>query len=177
LKKLYDLEYLCCNDRNLNLDQLDNNKSRYLITIPIRLGIDKIDSKYYDNILYITGCKSFIGIIGGHNNKSFYFIGSDKHRLIYLDPHITQSYQDYNLNIQGFSSNKINYLEIDKLSPTLSLCFLVDNMEKLDEIKNINKYLPNKENTLFDIDRNDTINENIIINDNISEDDWNMVDT
>jgi len=59
-----------------------------LILVPLRLGVDSINSIYYKSLLTCLRMPQSLGIIGGKPKQSFYFVGCQDDYLIYLDPHI-----------------------------------------------------------------------------------------
>ena len=109
------------------------NKST-LVFIPLRLGMDIIENKYYHSIYLFFTYKNFVGFIGGQKTRAYYFLGIDNNfDIYYLDPHFTQ---DINSQID-YKSNKINKINIKYLDPNLSLCFTAKNQKEYDDIINI----------------------------------------
>ncbi len=131
---LYSIKYNCAKEGNITLTDFNIDHHKYLITVPIRLGVEHINSEYHENILYLTRCTFFMGIIGGENNKSYYFIGSDDDKLVYLDPHSCQMYSGDTLDLPTYRSSGVKYLSLHNLSPTLSICFFIHNQEHLDSL-------------------------------------------
>ena len=105
-----------------------------LIFIPLRLGINYIEEKYY-HILFLTFTyTNFVGFIGGSGYQAHYFIGIDNNLdLYYLDPHFTQ---DNNQNT-SYKSKKIHKKNITELDPNIALCFNAKNQEDYNSICNI----------------------------------------
>ena len=62
-----------------------------LLIIGYKLGIGKINPEYYTVILKLINHKNCIGIIGGQSTGALYFTGCYDNKLIFLDPHITQT--------------------------------------------------------------------------------------
>ena len=115
-----------------------------------------------------------MGIIGGENNKSYYFIGSRDKYLLYLDPHNCNEYIDTTLNVESYRTSNIGYLNLNNLSPSLTLFLYIENSTDLLFLKNINFQLPNKEYSLFTVDSNN-INK-IATKISSNEDNWNIID-
>lgn len=75
--------------------------------------------------------RQFVGLIGGRPNLAFYFVGcKDEEHLIYLDPHIVQSYvsdilKKYPNNLHKFHTKEARCINMDKLDPCLGFGFLI----------------------------------------------------
>ena len=179
--KLYKIEYQLHLENNItsnllyfNEDNDNKTNTAYLLSIPVRLGLESINTNYYENILYLTKCPQFMGIIGGENNKSYYFIGSKDKYLLYLDPHHCNEYIDTTLNVESYRTSNVGYLNLNNLSPSLTLFLYIENSTDLLFLKNINFQLPNKEYSLFTVDSNN-INK-IATKISSNEDNWNIID-
>lgn len=46
-----------------------------MLLIPIRLGVDKVNPIYIENIKYLLSMQQTVGIIGGKPKHSLYFVG------------------------------------------------------------------------------------------------------
>lgn len=46
-----------------------------MLLIPIRLGVDKVNPIYINNIKYLLSMEQTVGIIGGKPKHSLYFVG------------------------------------------------------------------------------------------------------
>lgn len=62
-----------------------------LILIPVRLGVDELNPLYIDSLLRCLEIPQSLGFVGGRQRSSLYFIGYQSKKLLYLDPHTTQS--------------------------------------------------------------------------------------
>ncbi|GAM23514.1 hypothetical protein SAMD00019534_066890 [Acytostelium subglobosum LB1] len=58
-----------------------------IILIPIKLGVEKLNEVYFQEIKAMLEIPQSIGIIGGKPKQSFYFVGHQDDSLFYLDPH------------------------------------------------------------------------------------------
>lgn len=97
-----------------------------ILFIPIRLGNQYIDEKYYHHLFFLFTFTNFIGFIGGKNRSAYYFIGIDSALdLYYLDPHITQDLK-YDKNII-FTQEQVKKINISFIDTNLSLCFTINN--------------------------------------------------
>ena len=137
---------------------LKSNKS-VLILIPTMLGMEKVNSSYYNSLLKCFETKYNVGVIGGKPKHSFYFIGKRDKNIFFLDPHVIKPAL---LNIEDESDkftfqnlfdlkktisrhffydnedNIINYLDISELDPSMLICFLIKSE---DEYKNWKEYV------------------------------------
>jgi cysteine protease ATG4 len=179
IKKLYSVDYVFAGNGYLDQNRIPYlDKCKYLVNIPVRLGLDEIDQVYYNNILHLTHLDSFMGIVGGNNNKSYYIVGSNGDRLIYLDPHMCQPYCGDPFSLESYSSDQVNYLPISDLSPTLSLCFYLESEEQIQEFINSPSNLPTPEYPLFEISFGERkIVETTVTSISSEDDEWSMVDT
>ena len=86
-----------CSDGNIFLDKILKKVRKglsVLVGVPMKLGIDKtIPNEYLGNVKMFFDFAQQIGIAGGQDHRSVYFIGQVNPRhnadpnLIYLDPH------------------------------------------------------------------------------------------
>lgn len=61
------------------------------LIIPLRLGINEINSVYINSLKTCFTMRQSIGVIGGKPNHALYFIGCVGNDVIFLDPHTTQN--------------------------------------------------------------------------------------
>ena len=105
-------------DRNLIL-----NKPTIMF-LPVRLGIEKIDPKYYIHLYTLFTNQCCRGFISGQKGSGYYFNAINSEFMIYyLDPHFLQ---DCKNNIEYYT-NDIKKIPIDKLDPNVSFCFSIKN--------------------------------------------------
>lgn len=163
----FDIIYIhnLCEKNNI-YKYSEENKS-YLISISIKLGISEIDEKYYDDIIFFIKNKNFKGIIGGHDSSSYYFVGiTDDLKLLYLDPHTPSLHNNNICDDNDFHTNNVMYLEIDKLSPSMSFCFYFKNFKSLEEF-----YISIDKNNILNIIEKNNIDKITIQED----DDWEVI--
>ena len=115
-----------------------------------------------------------MGFIGGENNKSYYFLGSRGEELVYFDPHKVHLYLNDELDLDSYQNNKLGYLSLEKLSPTITICFYIQNEADLLLLENIPNHLPNIDYPLFTVN-NVSVNKNILDNITKTEEDWDLV--
>lgn len=78
-----EVETLCKESGSPNWDAV-------LIVIPLRLGVDKLNNIYVEDIKYVFHIPQCVGILGGRPRAAFYFVAYQDDSLLYLDPHILQ---------------------------------------------------------------------------------------
>lgn len=66
-----------------------------ILFIPLRLGLTKINPLYFDALKKTFQFRQSLGIIGGRPNHALYLVGFTDDDIIYLDPHKTQPYIDF----------------------------------------------------------------------------------
>lgn len=110
------------------------------IFISIRLGLSNITSEYFTSIIKTFSIQGNLGMIGGENNKGFYYIGANSNNeLIFLDPHFNQksfsskdelidTYQD------SYSPYYIYKIKINKISPAFTLGFNFNNINEFSTL-------------------------------------------
>ena len=59
------------------------------ILISVKLGLNRIDPKYFPVIKDIMKLSYFMGMLGGRKDEALYFIGYKGDQLLHLDPHYT----------------------------------------------------------------------------------------
>ncbi len=61
-----------------------------ILLIPVRLGVEKLDSRYIEGLKKCLQMEQSLGFVGGKPRSSLYFVGYQSDRLLYLDPHTVQ---------------------------------------------------------------------------------------
>ncbi|CUM65557.1 uncharacterized protein PRCAT00003203001 [Priceomyces carsonii] len=105
-----------------------------LILLPIRLGIDKINSIYHPSLFHLLSIKQSVGIAGGRPSSSFYFIGFENLNLIYLDPHSPQQFQ-IELDYESYHTLNYQKLSINDLDPSMMIGILVNDLNDYIDFK------------------------------------------
>ncbi|KAK2945856.1 putative Cysteine protease ATG4B [Blattamonas nauphoetae] len=100
-----------------------------IVLIPIRLGLFTVDPILFSSLLECLHHPTSLGIIGGKPRNSLWFVGHQGNELFYLDPHTTQpATKDLStLNINTYHVQSIERIAIDKIDPSMMLCFLIRN--------------------------------------------------
>ena len=84
-------------ERETSSDPLLNSQKDFewncslLLLVPLRLGLDRVNSDYLPVLVTILKHEFCLGIIGGKPMKSLYFVGTQGSDLLYLDPHFVQT--------------------------------------------------------------------------------------
>jgi len=117
-----------------------------ILFIQLRLGLTKINPLYFEGLRKTFHLKNSLGIIGGRPNHALYLIGYIEDDIIYLDPHSTQQYVDFDsreaeANLSDCSAAiDSSYhcvgpekMPLDRLDPSLALCFYFHTEEDFDE--------------------------------------------
>lgn len=122
-----------------------------ILFIQLRLGLSKINPLYFAALKKTFQFKNSLGIIGGRPNHALYLIGYTEDEIIYLDPHSTQQYVDFDKidketdercqsDDQKYATTDTSYhcaspekMSIDKLDPSLALCFYFHTEDEFDE--------------------------------------------
>ncbi|XP_074004457.1 cysteine protease ATG4A isoform X4 [Numenius arquata] len=99
-----------------------------LLIIPLRLGINHINPVYIDAFKECFKMPQSLGALGGKPNNAYYFIGFLGNELIYLDPHTTQSFVDWEENgtvdDESFHCQQAPHrMKIMNLDPSVALGF------------------------------------------------------
>ena len=63
----------------------------FIVMIPVRLGINDVDSSYFPKISGLFHVPQFLGIAGGRPHSSLFFFASQGNHLYYLNPHYVQA--------------------------------------------------------------------------------------
>lgn len=137
----------------------ETNQSAWIpgiLFIQLRLGLTKINPLYFAALKKTFQFKNSLGIIGGRPNHALYLIGFTEDDIIYLDPHSTQQYVDFGSNspaqetpVQGMNQTEASQIgspidftyhcscpermPIDRLDPSLALCFYFSAEEEFDD--------------------------------------------
>lgn len=135
------------------INEKHNENSSVLILLCVRLGIDKINDKFFVSLLDLfnrnflgnTNNCNFVGIAGGKPFKSLYFFDvDDLSNLIYVDPHFVTSYKtlenDDEQLLQDFQDNaKLNFTTVQELDPSMCIGFTIKSLDGLRSLKSLLK--------------------------------------
>ncbi|EGC31168.1 hypothetical protein DICPUDRAFT_99299 [Dictyostelium purpureum] len=128
---------LSVNDDDQDYYHFNPNKWKSLIImIPLKLGVDRINTSYIRKLKSILSIPQSLGFIGGKPKQSFYFIGFQDDQVIYLDPHFVQdtvdpSSNNYSETFCGCIPQKMSFSNID---PSLSVGFYCKDKSSFDDL-------------------------------------------
>lgn len=140
----------------LSTSNLAKNFTPILILCGVRLGVQNINSIYWDFLKLCLEIPCSVGISGGRPSSSHYFLGFQSDYLFYFDPHIPQpaillnelGEIDSNLKLKMFDTihtTRVRKLHIDKIDPSMLIGFLFKSKEEYNDFKEkIMSFDPNK---------------------------------
>ncbi|CAK7902581.1 cysteine protease Atg4p [[Candida] anglica] len=104
-----------------------------LVLLPIRLGIEKINSYYYASLFQLLSLNQSVGIAGGKPSSSYYFFGYQGSKFLYLDPHYPQYCQpdDYST----YHTTRYSYLDIQEMDPSMMVGILLMDIKDYYDFK------------------------------------------
>lgn len=85
-------------DKHETISNQEANDAKWIpgiLFIQLRLGLTKINPLYFAALKKTFQFKNSLGIIGGRPNHALYLVGYTDDDIIYLDPHSTQQYIDF----------------------------------------------------------------------------------
>lgn len=106
-----------------------------LILIPVRLGIDKVNSLYHASVLQLLSLHQSVGIAGGKPSSSFYFFGYQGNDLLYLDPHYPQFVRNKSSIYDTFHTNLYQKLSVDDMDPSMMIGVLIKDINDYEDFK------------------------------------------
>lgn len=101
-----------------------------LILLGLRLGIDNVNSLYWDSLKQFFNSPQIVGIAGGRPSASHYFYGYQNDNLFYLDPHTPRPKLEAPITREGLETvhtKRIRLLALDQMDPSMLVGFLVRN--------------------------------------------------
>lgn len=119
-----------------------------VLFIQLRLGLTKMNPLYFNALRKTFKFKNSLGIIGGRPNHALYLIGYTEDDIIYLDPHSTQQFIDFDSqsnqdelpeDLKSLPLDSTYHcacpekMNIDRLDPSLALCFYFQDEQEFDE--------------------------------------------
>lgn len=137
----------------------DSSWKPLLLIVPLRLGLNEINSIYFNALKKCFEIPGTVGMIGGRPNQALYFIGYVGNEALYLDPHTTQK--------AGTVGNKSNEFEIDadetfhlkyasrinfsSMDPSSAVCFLCRTKDEFETLCKYFKEIELENQPLFEI--------------------------
>lgn len=112
-----------------------------LILLGVRLGVENINSIYWDSLKNILGSIESCGISGGRPSSSHYFFGYQGDYLFYLDPHYPQHSLEFDEDSQKVKSietchtKKIRKIHISEVDPSMLIGILIKNEDEWNNWK------------------------------------------
>ena len=106
-----------------------------LLLVPLRLGMDKINKEYVDELVRVFTFPESVGAIGGRPNAAFYFVGTIDSDLLYLDPHtlqLTTGPIEEFTSLETYAKEGVERLPLSGADPSLTLGFFCQTREDFD---------------------------------------------
>lgn len=129
-----------------------------LLLIPVRLGLQRVNSIYQSFILGCLQLSCSVGIIGGKPRHSVYFIGhSVDGKLLYLDPHSVQKAVRMDgcfprmADLQSYHCRQPRYMDVGEMDPSMTIGFLLENVAAFEQFCRDVKMLTNKTTPFFHV--------------------------
>ena len=112
-------------------------EKKVLLVIHTMLGVDNIDPRYEPFLQTMCRLESFIGFLGGEQNKAYYFYGMDSREYLYIDPHFCRnaeiSVTKEDVNRTFFGSKPYFKLSRESLNSSVSIWILLENSNHFSE--------------------------------------------
>ncbi|CAB4424750.1 unnamed protein product [Rhizophagus irregularis] len=121
-----------------------------LILLSVRLGTDKLNPSYSDNLKALFTFPQFLGIAGGRPGRSLYFVAVQDDDLLYLDPHFVRPAINLSKTpefpIEDYHSTIVRMMDISEMDPSMLLGFLCQSSQDFDNfcirIEKLNSQFP-----------------------------------
>ena len=100
-----------------------------IVLIPLRLGVDRLNAAYLPSLLSCFQYPQSLGMLGGRPRTSFYFIGVQDERLLYLDPHSVQPALPHSSHLlreadcASFHTERVCSIPATAIDPSLAIGF------------------------------------------------------
>jgi hypothetical protein len=129
------------------------------VGVPLRLGIDKITREYLTCLKEVYNFESNLGIAGGQDHKSLYFVGivnahvcSDP-KLIYLDPHFVQeAHTTMTVDaLETYSCQEVNTLSLSKICTSVCIGFYLKDGEAFEKFSTKLKAVARIDHSIFSV--------------------------
>eukprot|EP01105_Mastigella_eilhardi_P015491 TRINITY_DN3549_c0_g1_i2.p2 TRINITY_DN3549_c0_g1~~TRINITY_DN3549_c0_g1_i2.p2 ORF type:complete len:282 (+),score=69.03 TRINITY_DN3549_c0_g1_i2:926-1771(+) len=92
------------------------------VLVPVRLGLEKVNEEYVPELKKLFALPQCVGIIGGRQRESLYFVGHQDDNLIYLDPHIVHKAEG-TLDTQTYHCQFPQTVSARDIAPSLAIGF------------------------------------------------------
>ena len=106
-----------------------------VVFIPLRLGVDRLNPAYLPSLLSTFQYPQTIGLMGGKPRTSFYFVGVQDDRLLYLDPHTVQPALPHSSHllraaeVDSFHTSRVSSMAATAIDPSLAIGFYLRTWE------------------------------------------------
>lgn len=109
-----------------------------LLLVPLVLGLDKVNPRYFPSIWATFTFPQSLGIMGGKPGASTYIVGVQDDKAFYLDPHEVQSAVDLKKNksqadTSSYHCNVVRHLPLDMIDPSLAFGFYCRDKDDFDD--------------------------------------------
>jgi len=118
----------------------DTTNKPLLLFIPVRLGLQHVNSTYQSFILGCLQLSCSVGIIGGKPRHSVYFIGHTADgKLLYLDPHSVQRAVQMDdcfprmADLLSYHCTRSRCMDIGEMDPSMTIGFLLENIASFQQ--------------------------------------------
>ena len=100
-----------------------------MLVLTVKVGNEStINAEQRGQVLELMALPQSLGFVGGRPSSSFYFIGSQEERLLYLDPHTVHSCvdvgRDDDFPTESYSCAQSGVMNISDVDPMLCVGFL-----------------------------------------------------
>ena len=165
-------------DENYRYNSISNNIcSSGALFVSVRLGLEKLEKEYYNQVLKLFQIPGNIGLIGGEKNKGFYYFGAtNENELLFLDPHLNQKSFKSRTELENFylTSYIPNYfykINIENISPAFTVGFLFHNINEFKLLMfSLKNYAKNNNFSVFNFSKtkNETNKDGKDLNNNVN---------
>eukprot|EP01105_Mastigella_eilhardi_P018187 TRINITY_DN4207_c0_g1_i2.p2 TRINITY_DN4207_c0_g1~~TRINITY_DN4207_c0_g1_i2.p2 ORF type:complete len:231 (+),score=52.18 TRINITY_DN4207_c0_g1_i2:1151-1843(+) len=98
-----------------------------LILVPLRLGVERLNEEYLPELKKLLSLPQSVGLIGGRQKESLYFVGFQDDNLIYLDPHIVHK-ADFVQHPETYHCQFPQSVDMREIEPSLAVGFYCSNV-------------------------------------------------
>ncbi len=108
-----------------------------LVLVPLRLGLDELNPSYIPLRRSLLTCPLCVGIIGGRESSSYYFMGWSGEDVLILDPHTTQpafEKTEHPIALDSFRPSPVA-MPFRAMDPSVSVGFLLSCYAQMDDLE------------------------------------------
>lgn len=111
--------------------------SPVIILVPVRLGIQCLNPIYIPTLKAFFSFPQSLGVIGGKPHSSFFFVGYQDNKVLYMDPHFVQPTvkidDDPVFPIESYRMEIPQAMPFVDIDPSLALGFLCSTQAEFDD--------------------------------------------